>query len=71
MNKIIEVANELAAEHELHILRLDMVLLGDGRIRGALYLGHRGDTIIRTYYNIYDDGTYTIEDIYKGGYTTR
>lgn len=57
MNKIIEIATNLANAHELHILRLDMVLLGDGEIRGTLYLGHRGDTVIRPYYNIYSDGT--------------
>lgn len=58
MNKIIEVATELAARHDLHILRLDMVLLGNGTIRGALYLGHRNDIIITTSYMIYDDGSY-------------
>jgi len=56
MNRIIEVATELAAKHDLHILRLDMVLLGDGRIRGTLYLGRRKDTVIRAYYDIYSDG---------------
>lgn len=57
MNKIIEIATELAIAHGLHILRLDMVLLGTGEICGTLYLGHRDDTVIRPYYNIYNDGT--------------